>query len=942
MGIEKMRLSYSFIAPLFFLILASFGFGELWALEASVRIEEKDFVINLTPHALIFEDKDAGYDSFEKLLLAEDHGKLSLVPVSRRNLGLGKSVWWIKLEVHSALSKESDALLQLRCPSIDFADAWVYSSENLKERGLETEGRSHIPPLSLGRLQLGSREPEWQSGRDVSANPPLFPHPVLPLRFAPGEGKIIYLRLQSLDNIYLDLRLSSWPKVMAERLRAISLLILVYGIITAMIFFNLILLSGRPDGITVAYLLYLLSILLYLLSADGILFQLWFWKIPYLARRSNLLFSITSVIALLVFTRAFLQVPGQYPKADRLLRGFILLSIMLLLPIFFTNQLTPVMVAGGISELLFLLFLLYLSLRAMIAGNRQAIYYLLSWGVLIFLVGLTQLRTLGLLPPDFLSTGALNIGVAFQVVMLSAGLADRMRTLDKENLLLRSERERLEEQYLQRRTLLINISHELRTPLTILKGISRDLKMGKELSLRGKEGRGGAHSIGTMARSIDRIVALTGRISDVMHTDKQLTKVDLVKASVAPLLVELVKEYLPMANKVGLTLQLHVAGEELLCVDMDRELLRRALSNLVDNGIKYTRRGRVDLFLDSIPKEAESSCMVRIRISDTGIGIPPEEGERIFQRFYRLPAARSLGRDGLGIGLSIVKEIVNLHGGTISLESSQGGGTTFTLLFPRLSHGDVNLPGDEANSISKVETEWDHSVPGNQNPLASPGKAGTGRSAHHHEGGCRILLVEDDLELLSYLEDGLSSTFLIKSVPSVEAALTLFEDDYLPDLVVSDIVLSGEDGRSLFRRMQREEKLRSIPFLFISARDRDDEPITLMEEGAADYLIKPFSLDYLRVKILSILRIRSLSTEDMGERIRMAATEHSLTTRQTEILKLLLQGKSKKEIAEFIKPLRGQGKHVSIKTVDNHIQSIYRILQVHSHSELISRFSPGR
>jgi two-component system, sensor histidine kinase LadS len=934
---KRWKIKVLYLSPLFLITLlfgvpiGTFSFDAVS--DGVVLIDRWEYSGEISHRALLFADREGRNFSIEELLQAEADGRIAFSPVEVWNLGISDTVWWLKMEIASHLSDDVELLFQLRCPYINQVDAWYFlgggSSE--AEKGVMSQE-------SLGRLQYSGGEG------------PNFRFPVLPLRL-PGEEQLsLYLRLESTDNIYLDLVLSSWARFMEEERRNTAFLVLVYGIITAMILFNFILLTGSPDRIGIIYLAYLVSILLYLLSADGTLFRLFLWRIPWLAQRSNYLFSIFVIVTFLLFTRLFLDVPHRYPRADLPIMGFIILGILLVPFFFFCPCHLFLMYLAGIIELLFLIFILYLSLRALAGGNRQARYYLLSWGLLIFLVGLTQLRTLGFLSPGFLTVSSLNLGLAFQVVILSVGLADRIRILDKENLLLKEERKRIEEEQRQKNDLLINISHELRTPLTIIRGIHEDLWSGK---LSSRES-GGKRALSTMGRGIDRILSLVGRISNLMRSDARVADPVFEAALVLPLLEEVARYFLPWANRAGLSFRFESQIEKPVLVEMDGELLRDALSNLVQNAIGYTRRGGVEVILDKPSIQKGCSTTVRIRVIDTGIGIPPEERESIFHRFYRTSSAKSMRSEGLGVGLSMVKEIIELHNGRVfagELDSDgfegpvdgsfktkvageqqtlerRGRGSVFTVL----------LPVYEGESLGDYKSSYGSDKSAG---LASSGHTLQEEIKASDRECCRILLIEDDRELLDYLEQGLSQNFSVKRASSAEAALSFLDGDYLPDLVVSDIMMGEMDGIALFRRLRSLPSLASVPFLFISARDQEKERIDLMNEGAEDYLVKPFSIDYLEAKIFSILRSHKLSAGDLEERIRMGASRYSLTSRQVEIVRLLLQGKGKAEIADALKPLRGGGDHVSVKTVDNHIQNIYRILEVHSHTELLSRFFPG-
>lgn len=879
-----------------------------------VQQARKGTLLHPQSAALLFEDRDGRFTTLESLLSAEAAGHIRFSPIPNRNLGISSSIWWLKLPMESSPKAGGEQVLQLICPSIDRVNAWLLSC-----------------PVGQGKPAAQSASYALGRTQQAGAKPPLFAHPYLSFYLPPGEELCFYIRLESTDNIYLDLHLSSWEDAAARSARSGAMLILVYGIILAMILFNALLLTGKGDGTNITYLFYLVSLLLYLLSADGTMFILFSHRIPWFAQRSNYIFSITTIVALLLFTRLFLQVPRLYPGADRPLTGFVFLGILLLPPLLLFPGMPLVLYMAGLVELLFLLFLFYLSLRTLLDGNRQARFYFLSWGGMIVLVTLTQLRNLGLLPPSFLTTGSLNLGAALQVLLLSAGVADRMRIMERENLLLRREKERMEEEQRQKNDFLIHVSHELRTPLTIIRGIIGELRSGPGESFSG----GKQQTLDTMERNVARISALSGRIGNLMQMDSRLVRPHLEEGALLPLVEELANEFQPAARRAGLSFRFANLLEGAVTVGMDRELLKEALSNLLDNAIHYTPRGRVELLLSRLgqsppgPGDDKAPSVVNISVVDSGIGVPPEDRERIFTRFFRHPAAVALRSEGFGVGLSLVQEIARLHGGSVSVEERKGRGSIFSLQLPLFS------PPSRA-----VESESPRIPPPPEGTAALTGGIAAAEGGH----SCLILLVEDDRELSDYLIRGLSDSFQVVSAPDPESALKLLGEGCRPRIILSDIMMGlpqGMDGIDLFHRARNLPGMETVPFVFITARDQEKERIGLLNQGAADYLLKPFSLDYLKAKIFSILRLHALSPGDVEEQLAVTAADYSLTERQQQVLRLLLAGKNKKEIARELKPGKGRGSSVSVKTVDNHIQSIYRILDVHSHSELLARFLPG-
>jgi len=916
------RIWFVLLAALIGLYISSGLFGE--ELEkpdpSTSDYSERDRNFDVTDGTEVFVDPQGKY-SIRSLLREESRGEVNFVSLLEENLGLSTKTYWFKLKL--TLSgrdfrwlRNRDHILEFHCPYINKLDVYLVSP---RTRQIEEKH-------SLGRTQL--------SGAD---SPPPYRNPTVSFSSPWGKEKIVYIRAKSTDNIFVRISLYPVEKFVEKSAVSIFGTAIIYGIVISMIVFNGIFLVGSFDKKFIVYIIYLSFLLLYLLSQDGVLFQLWAYKFPYFAVRSNYFFSIASIVFLLLFTRLYLETNSRYPVFDKLLLGFVVVALVLFSFYVILSEFKVLLVISGVAELAFLIALFSISVKAALNRQKTAYYFLSSWGVLIFLVLVTQLRTLGLLSPNFLTTQALSIGAAFQVVLLTVGLADRVNTLNRENLELKIEKNRIEEEYRQKTDFFINVSHELRTPLTLINGLNKEIMEGEH----GKVLDCKASVFSVIERNTARIRKLVRNISELVTMDHKMLKPRLERGDLLKLISDLSTEYRGIAEKKRIYFSVLWPPKKKLQVKMDPELMRTALRNLLSNAFQYTDEGAVEVLVESREEGKEQGKGKRnsavIRIRDTGIGIAKKDEEKIFQRFVRLTEAQALREEGLGVGLALVKEIVELHEGKIKLGENQEKGAEFILQLPlaneiefyeeglflkRDLHYSDQLRNEDTNFMAGKKTE-EESV---NRPL--------------------VLIVEDDTELLDYLHSRLRNGFSVVTAVNGAEAVELIKDGTNPDVIVSDIMMPVLDGKGLFKTVQEDEGLASVPFIFLTARDLEEERISLIKEGAVDYITKPFDMDLLKAKILTMSSLygRSnaevLSLTDSFDRV---CSSYSLTPRQREVTGLLLQGKSKKEIARELKNHRkGKGRRalISVKTADNHIQKIYRILDVHSQYELISKFLP--
>ncbi|MDA3940240.1 MAG: sensor histidine kinase [Spirochaetia bacterium] len=645
-------------------------------------------------------------------------GEIHFDKIIKPNLGISRQTFWVKIKLSSSFSMEEDFFLQIRCPYVNELEGYLFDND------------FHQPPevFYLGRTQLAD-----------SPTPP-FRYPVIPINLRPNQGKTVYLRMKSTDNIFIDLVLFSLDMFVREMQNSMTLLIIVYGIILSMILFNCILLIGTPSWQMIKYLIYMVFLLLYLLSADGILFRIITFRFPYLAIRSNYFLSISVMVSLLIFTRTYLEIDQRYPRSDKMLNGFIIVSLVLSLFFAVSKTFELLLVVAGTFEVISFAFLFLASLRAALKKQRAAYYYLASWGVLIVLAFLTQLRTLGFLPPGFLTTGSLNIGAAFQVILLSVGIADRMNSLQQDNLRLKTEKERIEEEFQHKTGFFVNIAHELRTPLTLLIGVNEEFLTGKHGETLSRTNPGFL----IIRRNLKRIEGLVNRISTIIRIDHRLLVPEKQRINLNTLMQEISTNYYPKGIRENLCFEYFDRTGTSLYAEQDRNLIKSALENVIANAFQYTSEGSITFILD-ITADHETAI---IRVLDTGIGIPPGSVNEIFKRFVRLPEAQTLRKEGLGIGLSMVQQIVALHNGSISINSEHGKGSEFIIRLPLSSIGPP---------VSKEIT---------LKPIRPPGIKDGSMSINSSNNKSTVLLVEDDADLLEFLSLRLGTVFSVYTATS--------------------------------------------------------------------------------------------------------------------------------------------------------------------------------
>jgi PAS domain S-box-containing protein len=267
--------------------------------------------------------------------------------------------------------------------------------------------------------------------------------------------------------------------------------------------------------------------------------------------------------------------------------------------------------------------------------------------------------------------------------------------------------------------------------------------------------------------------------------------------------------------------------------------------NLLSNAFKFTLKGEIEVRLETFQGNA------RLTVRDTGVGIPPEELPRMFERFHRIE--RSLGRthEGTGIGLALVQELVKLHGGTITVASIPGEGSEFTVTIPL---GNAHLDPKRIGAIPELAAtlthrafveealHWVPDPPEAASKILESGKEP--RSARRS----RILWADDNADMRAYVGRLLGSRFDVEAVPDGAAALEAAKANP-PDLILSDVMMPKLDGFGLLRALRGDPDLREIPIILVSARAGEESRIEGIEAGADDYIVKPFSARELVARV---------------------------------------------------------------------------------------------
>lgn len=431
-----------------------------------------------------------------------------------------------------------------------------------------------------------------------------------------------------------------------------------------------------------------------------------------------------------------------------------------------------------------------------------------------------------------------------------------------------------------------NISHEFRTPLTLALGPLEAVLADRTHTLTDEQ----RMHLEMVRRNELRQLKLVNTLLDFSRIEAGRIEAMYTPTDLAQLTRDLASSFRSAIEKANL--QLVVECEPLSePIYVDREMWEKIVLNLISNAFKYTLSGSIHVKL-----HLEGQSVV-LTVKDTGIGISAEDLPHLFERFYRVRQVQARTQEGSGIGLSLVQELVRLHGGTISVESQPEVGSTFTIRLPR---GYAHLPPERlalertlastaVGAIPYVEEalRWlpdEHGRPAEIAPSLSTGVLGSAPIPVSKVDGRQVelLVVDDNADMREYLRRLLSPIYGVRLASNGLEALELARSEH-PDMIISDVMMPGLDGFALLAALRGEPATHNIPFLLLSARAGEEATLEGLQAGADDYLTKPFSARELLGRIQSRLEIASLRRETESARQRL----HNLLMQAPAVIAVL-------------------------------------------------------
>jgi signal transduction histidine kinase/DNA-binding response OmpR family regulator len=616
-------------------------------------------------------------------------------------------------------------------------------------------------------------------------------------------------------------------------------------------------------------------------SLDDIFFREQTQLVPYLYIFSN----CTSAFLLIHFVRHFLKTFQRFPKWDKYL---VLLGFTMVL----------VLVAASFSSAV---FQIDLSKPSHVSENVIKLIYGITLLITLMLYVrnkdlITRLIIIALAPILFLQVAAFSIAVINGLYYPRFGAPDVtgynsrfsrsasfililsylwMMIFFTWVLFLRFSN--LRKKVAQQASLdqmktrfFTNISHEFRTPLTLIIGPIEDL-------LNDKNAQKFREPLQYIYRNSKRLLQLINQLLDLSKLDVGNYQLDTTRDDIIPFVKQIVHSFSSMAQRKNILLETEVdprlknnLRNEVMWFYFDEDIIEKILSNLLSNAFKFTPEGGSIIVSICLSENG----MLELKVEDTGTGIPSEKIPFIFDRFYQADDSHKRRYEGTGIGLALVKELVELHKGTISVKSSINSGTTFSCFFSfNKKILSENPPANKPLIESPVETieETENDTHGE--------KVNDNQSS--------VLVVEDQQDVRKYIRSKLADIYSVLEAKNGKEGFDMARE-HIPDLVISDVMMPEMDGFELCEQLKTDNFTSHIPVILLTARAEDADKLSGLQTGADAYLIKPFNSKELLLRVHNLIELRNKLRKKFSGKLIVKPSEITVTSQDSQFMQRLL------------------------------------------------------
>lgn len=767
------------------LLMLSVGkaFASVVDLEASVKRYD------LGTHVEYFEDESGDVD-ISDLIADQNALQWQQSTMATPNFAFSESVYWMRLAFKSKLSEQQTWLFEIAFPLQDYIDFYV------------VDGGEVLKKVATGdRRVFSTREIDYRNF-------------LFELDVPAGSERQVYIRLDTADGLHEPSPLILWQErefALQNGIRNLGLG-LYFGIMVVMALYNLFLYASIRDKTYFYYVAYILGFSFWLFSYYGFSYQYFWPDSPVLGNQSTIILTSFWAIFVTLFVCSFLDSARRLPWFDKLMKVYIACMVFTILSSVGGNYSLGIFLVIGVGIPAAFSGILA-GIQSLRSGYGPARFFLLAWFVLLLSLIIFCLKIWGLLPPVWVIERSVQIGSAIEVVVLSLGLANRINTLEKEKIAAQNQAIKSFESSMKlKNDFITSISHELRTPMNAIIG-------GVEMARNG--GSDAEESLRVIRSGANDMMRLVNDI--LVHTELQSGQLSLKaeSASVKTALRRLKEYYGPLCKEQGLSFAIELDSSIPDWIMVDAHKLTVILTKLLDNAVKFTDEGGVTL---TVARESNAHGeFITCSVADTGPGIAKESQALIFDPFVQVEGGFTRRHSGMGIGLSICRRLAEMLGGQLTLDSTVGNGSCFTL----------RIPLKEGNPVHR-----------------------------HSSGGLALphwpaLVVEDNRvnqKVMVKMLEKLGFTAVVAN-HGREALDLLAEQRFA--FVLMDLQMPVMDGFCCTEKIRHSAApYADIPIIAVTANVMDQDKTRCFNLGMNDFLEKPLKLSVLQESLSQFIEIK--------------------------------------------------------------------------------------
>ncbi len=621
------------------------------------------------------------------------------------------------------------------------------------------------------------------------------------------------------------------------------------GFIMMMLLYNVMLYFFGRDKSFIFYSIYLLTLIIYASYSTGDLADwlepTFFPNHPEYSYLGKLVIYL-GLMAYIAFMRSFLKLDQLLPKWELFFKGLFWIGLPWMVVDFI------VILQSGFSyvtadPITFVYILLFFFSNLLfiyhLAKTKDKKGYFIIVGIIVWFGGAILTMISWLQSPAF-ALIYLKVGSILEIIAFSLGLAYRQKEhikdkqkayfqLEKNQLLQEQELaevQRLKELDELKSNLYTNITHEFRTPLTVIMGMNENI-------------RGHEHERKLIRRNSKNLLQLINQLLDLSKVESANLELHKIKGDIVKYIQYLTESFQSLATDKGIQLVFYSEVDSQI-MDYDEIKIQHIIYNLLSNAIKFTdEQGKIILHLQTI--SVDNHPHLKIKITDTGIGIPADLVAHIFDRFYQVDNTLTRRGEGTGIGLALVKELVQLMEGSIEVKSKEGKGTEFV----------INLRiVDELTVANLVETPNTVSATLPMSPPLEP-IIGVETIVETESTLPILLIIEDNRDVTNYIQSILQNDYTIRTAENGQLGIdTAIE--ILPDIIISDVMMPLKNGYEVCETLKLDERTSHIPIVLLTAKAGQTAKMEGLKHGADAYLTKPFHKDELMIRLEKLVAIR--------------------------------------------------------------------------------------